>query len=166
MEELYKQGLAKSIGVSNYTVALLMNLLASAEVKPAANQVELHPYLVQEELVSYCQESGIALVAYCPLGAAGRVEEGKKCLVKEPVILDLAKKYGKTPAQVLLQWNLARNVVVIPKTSSLERLSENFNCTDFRLTKAELAKINELNCGARVIDPLAIDFLYNVPFFK
>ena len=67
---------------------------------------------------------------------------------------------------MLLQWNLARNVIVIPKTSSLERLTENFNCTDFRLSKAEIEKINGLDCGRRVIDPLKIEFLYNIPYFK
>ena len=168
MEEVYKLGLAKSIGVSNWTVALLLDMLTYAEVKPAVNQVELHPYLAQNELVKFCQEKGIEVVAFAPLGAPGRpafIQCGSRSLLEDPVIVEIAKAKGKSAAQVCLQWNIARGVIVIPKTSNPDRSRENFNCNDFKLTEEEIEKINKLDCWARGYNSKELLNIDKVPTF-
>ncbi|ORX45463.1 Aldo/keto reductase [Hesseltinella vesiculosa] len=127
MEKLVKMGKARSIGVSNFTIPLLEDLLSKATIPPAVNQVELHPHLPQQELVDYCQEKGIALMAYCPLGnptMSSRFGRPVNLLENEKV-LNLAKKYNKTAGQVILNWGIHRGYAVIPKSTTPQRIIEN-----------------------------------------
>ncbi|OUM64370.1 hypothetical protein PIROE2DRAFT_51311, partial [Piromyces sp. E2] len=121
MEKIYKSGKAKAIGVSNLNVDRLKDLLEKAEIKPAVNQVENNPYLPQHKLVKYCQDNGIQITAYCPLGRATNPN-----LLDDPIVNEVAKKNNMTPAQVVLSWNVQRNVIVIPKSVTPSRIEENF----------------------------------------
>jgi len=156
LESCVKKGLVKSIGVSNFNVQLLLDLLSYAEIKPVVNQIEVHPYLVQEDLVNFCQKYGIQVVAYSPFARGenefsdGRVH---KNLLTEPTILELAKKYGKTAGQIVLNWNLSRNLIPIPKTATASRLAENLNVDDFVISQDDLKTISALECGYRFCDP-------------
>jgi len=145
MEKLYKAGKAKNIGVSNCNIEILKDLLAKAEIKPAMNQVELHPYLPQHKLVKYCQDNGIQLTAYCPLG-----RKTNPNVLNDPVINEIAKKNNMSPAQVVLSWNCQRNVIVIPKSVTPSRIEENFNLKE--LSKEDFDKINAITVRQRSID--------------
>ncbi len=160
MEQLVKKGLVKSIGVANFTIPMLVDLLTYADIKPAMNQVELHPYNTQEHLIAYCQEKEIAVTAYSPLGRPGVVTEGK--LIDEPVIKKIAAKYKKTAAQVVLRWGIQRGTVVIPKSITPERISENFSVFDFSLSDEEQESISMLNKNLRVVNP---DSWWGIPYF-
>jgi diketogulonate reductase-like aldo/keto reductase len=133
-----EQGLAKSIGVSNYGIHHLEELLASAKVVPATNQVELHPWLTREALVAYCQKKGVVLTAYSPLAKARKMTD--------PGLLSLAAKYGKTPGQVLIRWCLERGHVTIPKSTREERIRENLDAA-FAMDPADVEAMNAWNCG-------------------
>ncbi|TQD82745.1 hypothetical protein C1H46_031714 [Malus baccata] len=128
MEELVSMGLVRSIGISNYDIFLTRDCLAYSEVKPAVNQIETHPYFQRESLVKFCQKHGICVTAHTLLGGAVANSEwfGSVSCLDDPVLKNLAEKYKKTAAQVVLRWGIERNTVVIPKTSKLERLKENF----------------------------------------
>jgi len=119
LEEVYAKGKAKNIGVSNFSVKNLEKLLATAKVVPAVNQVELHPFLAQEELKAYCDSKGIVLTAYAPTGYSN--------VLTDPLIVELAGKYKVTPAQVVLAWHTARGVVAVPKSSNVQRQQDNIN---------------------------------------
>lgn len=140
LEDLYRQGRFRAIGVSNYTVAHLRELLGYAEVRPAANQVECHPRCPQPELRAFCAEQGIALVAYSPLGAGQ--------LLEEPAVARVARETGLTPAQVLLRWGLQRGLAVIPKSARGEHIRQ-FDpgvllAPAARLSEAQLAALDGL----------------------
>ncbi|PRP89458.1 NADPH-dependent D-xylose reductase [Planoprotostelium fungivorum] len=147
MEKMVELGKAKAIGVSNWNVRRLKELLTFAKIKPAVNQVELHPYLAQWDLQKFCEENGVLLTAYSPLGST------TSPLLTEPVITDIAKKTGKSVAQVLVSWAVQRGTVVIPKSVTASRIEENFQ--DFVLEKADFEAINELskNKHQRLISP-------------
>ncbi|WP_043847316.1 aldo/keto reductase [Crystallibacter crystallopoietes] len=125
LERLYHEGRVRAIGVSNFQPAHLRKLLAETEVVPAVNQVELHPWLQQRELRELHQEHGIRTVAWSPLGRGS--------VLQDPVIEELAARFGRTPAQIILRWHLQLGNVAIPKASSGERLRENFRVWDFEL---------------------------------
>ena len=120
MEQLVRDGLTKAIGVSNFNVQSLADLLTYAEILPVCNQIELHPYLVQDGLVDFMHKVNIRPVAYCPLTNPGYDEFGPPTpIFEQPVIVDLAKKYDKSPAQIILNWGIARGHCVIPKTGKI-----------------------------------------------
>ena len=144
MEEVYKTGKAKAIGVSNYNPHHLEDLLKDAEIIPAVNQIECHPYLSQETIAAYCKEKGIYPEAWAPLGA------GKTDVLSDPEIVAIAKKYGKSPAQVIIRWNVDRGTIVIPKSVHRERLIENISVMDFNLTENEIKTIIALNKNKRL----------------
>ena len=153
MEELYKAGKVKAIGVSNYQTHHLADLLEEAEIIPAVNQIECYPYLSQAATIQYCLERNIRPEAWGPLGA------GKSDILTNPVITEIAKKRGLTPAQVVLGWNLERGVIVIPKSIHKERLTENLKCTDFELTDEDMTRISALNKNLRLgADPDHFNF--------
>lgn len=153
MEHLYKQGKAQAIGVSNYNPHHLDDLLKTASIVPAVNQIECYPYLAQENVINYCKSKKIYPQAWGPLGA------GKSDVLNDALIVELAKKYGKTPAQIVLRWNLERGVIVIPKSVHKERLIENLSVTDFELSADDVAKITSLNKNQRLgSDPETFDF--------
>jgi D-xylose reductase len=157
MEELVRAGLVRRIGVANFGVSLLRDLLNTATIAPSVLQVELHPYLTQEKLLRFCRESGVAVTAYSPLGASSYVPLGMASsdenVLTEPVVVETARKHGKSPAQVLLRWGIQRGTSVIPKTSRPERLVENLAIHDFRLSDAESTAISTLNRNRRFNDP-------------
>ena len=153
MEKIYKSGRAKAIGVSNFKEHHLDELKKVSTIVPAVNQIELHPYLIQQSVLDYCNKAGIHAEAWSPFSA------NKTNLLKEKILVDLANKYDKTTAQIILRWNYQRNVIVIPKSSNKGRLIENLNFFDFKLTDAEIQQINSLNKNMRVgSDPDNFDF--------
>lgn len=150
MEEIYKSGKAKSIGVSNYTVKHLKELLADCKIKPAVNQVELHVFLQQPELVEYCKTNGIIVEAYSPLAHAQKMDH--------PILDKIAKKYGKTNAQVMLRWCIDYGTVTLPKSTHKERIEENIDIFDFRLTKDDMAELAKLDSNLRTAwDPSDVE---------
>ena len=137
MEEIYRSGRARAIGVSNFTPHHLRRLLAAAEVVPAVNQIEVHPYLVQDDVRAFGAEHGIVTEAWAPI-ARGRV-------LDDPVITTIAKRLERTPAQVTLRWAIQRGDVVFPKSVSRGRIEENFDLFDFELADDEMAEITALD---------------------
>jgi 2,5-diketo-D-gluconate reductase A len=137
MEEIYRSGRARAIGVSNFTPQHLRRLLATAEVVPAVNQIEVHPYLVQDDVRAFCAEHGIVTEAWAPI-ARGRV-------LDDPVITTIAKRLDRTPAQVTLRWAIQRGDVVFPKSVTRSRIEENFRLFDFELDDVEMAEITALD---------------------
>ncbi|MBT2603199.1 aldo/keto reductase [Peribacillus frigoritolerans] len=141
LEKLYKDGKVKSIGVSNFHVHHLENLLANSEVKPVVNQIELHPLLTQVEIRDYCAKHEIKVESWSPLGRGN--------LLEEPTINHIAKKHGKSPAQVLIRWHLQHDLVVIPKSVTPSRIKENAQVFDFSLSLNEMNQIDALNKNER-----------------
>ncbi len=141
MEKLLADGKARAIGVSNYTVRHLDELLGRAKVAPTVNQVELHPFLFQRELLDHCRARSIVLEAYAPLVKARRLEH--------PVLARVARRHGRTPAQVLVRWCLDHEVVAIPKSVHADRIRENADVFGFRLDAADLAALDALDEGYR-----------------
>ena len=165
LEEVHRKGLAADIGVSNWTGALLIDMFSFAEILPAVNQIELHPYLQQPDLVRYCQDNEVAVVAFSPLCSPGRpFPGGRRDLLENEMLQEIAKKHSRSPAQVALRWNLQRHVAVIPKTLSLERAKENLAVFDFTLDENDMKQMEELECDARCFDPK--NFGANFPVFK
>ncbi|MDP4162362.1 MAG: aldo/keto reductase [Bacillota bacterium] len=142
LEKLYKDGRIRSIGVSNFNIHHLEDLMKDAEIKPMVNQVEYHPNLTQKDLLAFCQKEGIQLEAWSPL------KQGE--LLNDPTINEIAEKHGKTPAQVILRWDLQTKVVTIPKSIKEQRIIENANIFDFVLTEEDMGKIDGLNKDERV----------------
>lgn len=139
--KLYKDGKVKSIGVSNFHVHHLENLLANSEVKPVVNQIELHPLLTQVEIRDYCAKHEIRVESWSPLGRGN--------LLEEPTINHIAKKHGKSSAQVLIRWHLQHDLVVIPKSITPSRIKENAQVFDFSLSLNEMNQIDALNKNER-----------------
>ncbi|CAK9315938.1 unnamed protein product [Citrullus colocynthis] len=155
MEDLVSRGLVRSIGVSNYDIFLTRDCLAYSKVKPAVNQIETHPYFQRESLVKFCQKHEICVTAHTPLGGGAANNEwfGTFSCLEDPVLHGLAKKYGKTAAQIALRWGIQRNTIVIPKTSKAWRLEENFRVFDFQLTKEDMDLINGIDRQYRTNKP-------------
>ncbi|MFI6516812.1 aldo/keto reductase [Spirillospora sp. NPDC050679] len=151
MEKLHADGRIRAIGVSNFTVEALRRVIDEAEVVPAVNQVELHPYLQQNGLREFHEEHGIRTEAWSPLGQG-------KGLLEDPALAPIAKAHGKSPAQVVLRWHLQLGNVVIPKSVTPSRIAENFDVFDFELTGDDMAAIAELDSGTRLgPDPATFD---------
>lgn len=141
--ELYEEGRVRAIGVSNFQIHHLEDLKNQELMQPMINQIETHPEFPQNELHEYMKENGIVHEAWGPLG------QGKTDLFQQPVILGLADKYGKTPAQIILRWHLERGEVVIPKSVRPSRIRENSEIFDFSLTSVEMELMETLNTGTR-----------------
>ncbi|WP_046226329.1 aldo/keto reductase [Paenibacillus dauci] len=141
LEKLHEDGKVRAIGVSNFQVHHLEDLLADAKVRPVVNQVELHPLLSQVELRNYCKEQGIQIEAWAPL-AQGR-------LLDNPVLQEIGEKYGKSIAQVLLRWDLQSGIVTIPKSIKQERIVQNADIFDFELSAEDMQQIDDLNQNQR-----------------
>jgi diketogulonate reductase-like aldo/keto reductase len=147
--ELNKQGKCRSIGVSNYTIAHLKELFANSDVKPSVNQVEFSPFLYQRDLLEFCRAHGVQLEAYCPL------TRGEK--LGDPAVGAIARRHGRTPAQVLLRWALQHEVVVIPKSGNPARITENAGLFDFALDQRDMAALDALDAGYRTCwDPTRV----------
>lgn len=151
LETLYKEGKVKAIGVSNFQVHHLEDLLKDAEIKPMVNQVEFHPHLTQEEVRTFCKANEIQVEAWSPL-AQGQ-------LLDHPVLREIANHYNKSIAQVILRWDLQNGVVTIPKSTKEHRIVENADVFDFELSNEHMEQINQLNENHRVgPDPDNFDF--------
>jgi alcohol dehydrogenase (NADP+) len=154
MEECQVLGLAKHIGVSNFSVTKLQGL-ATAKQKPEMNQVELHPLLQQNELLNYCHEESILITAYSPLGSPDRLAQMKADdepnLLEHPVITKIAGAHKASAAQILIQWALARGTAVIPKSVNPERLKQNLEAAELELSEAEMAEIAAMDKHYRYV---------------
>lgn len=137
LEKLYEQGRCKAIGVSNYTVRHLKELLAGCRIPPMVNQVEFHPFLYQRELLEFCRAQQIQLQAYSPLTRGERLHD--------PRITRIAAAHGKSPAQVLIRWCLQHEVICLPKSIQPERIRANAEVYDFSLSEAEMAALDACN---------------------
>jgi diketogulonate reductase-like aldo/keto reductase len=149
LEKLLADGKVRAIGVSNFMLEHLTQLLEQTEVVPAVNQIELHPYFQQKELVAVHTEHGILTQAWSPIGGITSYRDSEKRSFDEPVILAIGEKYGKSAAQVMLRWHIQNGVQVIPKSTKAERITENFDVFDFELTAEEIAQIDALDTGVR-----------------
>ncbi|MGW0482028.1 aldo/keto reductase [Nonomuraea sp. NPDC003214] len=143
LEKVYRDGRAKAIGVSNFTVETLQRLLDEADVPPCINQIELHPYFQQRELREFHDKNGILTQAWSPLGQG-------KGLLSEPALAVLADKHGRTPAQIVLRWHIQLGNIVIPKSVTPSRIKENIAVFDFTLDQEDMAAIGALNAGRRL----------------
>ena len=149
MEELVREGLVRNIGFCNVQSNMVREVLGYAKIKPAVLQVEMHPYLTQKKLLRMARENGIQVMAFSNLASASYVELGgaqpDESPCNLPAVTEIAAKYSKSPAQVLLRWGVQRGTAVIPKSSKVERVIENMTIYDFNLTAAEMAVIDGLN---------------------
>lgn len=147
MEKAYKEGKIKSIGISNFHDAKLDRLLKECEIKPHVIQTECHPYWTQHKLMDQLKQYGTVLMAWYPLG------HGDKGLINEPIFTNLAKKYHKSNAQIILRWPVQKGNIVIPGSSNPEHITSNFNIFDFALTQEEMAEIAKLDDKKRYYEP-------------
>lgn len=153
LEKLYTEGYVRAIGVSNFNISHLKELIASCNIPPAVNQIEFHPHLVQSDLLHFCQTYGIQTEAWSPL-MRGQI-------FKEPLLQALADKYHKSIAQIVLRWDLQMGLSAIPKSIKINRLKENMDLFDFEITMQDMASISHLNDGTRIgCDP---DLVYKHP---
>lgn len=139
--ELYRSGLAKSIGVSNFSIYQLEELQAISDIVPAVNQIEYHPYWDQSELATYCQQHGIAVQAYAPLA--------RGAYLNDPVVLKIAEVHRRTSAQIGLRWMIQKGISVIPKSTNTSHLQSNCEIFDFSLTQDEMLLLDGLNQNYR-----------------
>ena len=139
LEEFYRDGRARSIGVSNFQVNHLRRLAQEADVVPAVNQIEVHPYLLNSEVRAYGAEHGIATEAWSPIAQGG--------VLGDPAITAVAERLGRTPAQVVLRWHLQRGDIIFPKSTTPSRIQENFELFDFELTEDDMVGISALDRG-------------------
>ena len=147
MEEIYKDGVIRAIGVCNFYPERLADLCENAKIPPAVNQVELHPFFAQAEALDNMKEYKVQPEAWGPLA------EGNHNIFSHPILSQIGKKYGKTAAQVALRWNTQRGVVIIPKSTHRERMEENLNIWDFSLTQEEMNEISKLDIGhSKIVD--------------
>lgn len=153
MEEIYKSGKAKSIGVSNFHKHHLEDLEKISSIKPAVDQIESHPYFTNQELIDYLKEKEIDVEVWSPIGGTG----GN--VLEDELLKELAEKYKKSPAQITIRWHLQRGLIVFPKSIHKERIEENLEVFDFKLSNEDMEKINKLNKNQRVgSDPDNFDF--------
>lgn len=139
LEDLYAEGVIKAIGVSNFYPDRLVDICSFARIKPMVNQVETHPHNQQIEAHEWMKKYGVQHEAWAPFG------EGRGGMFEEPLLVEIGKKYGKTAAQVILRWDMQRNIVAIPKSTHIERMEQNFDIFDFELSEEDMAKIATLN---------------------
>lgn len=147
MEELYREGRVRAIGVCNFYPERLTDLAMHADIMPAVNQVELHPFFQQENALKNMKEYGIQPEAWGPFA------EGRHGIFTHPVLAEIGKKYSKSAAQVALRWNVQRGVVIIPKSTHRERMEQNLDIWDFSLSDEDMAEIAKLDLGhSEIVD--------------
>lgn len=151
MAALKDKSLTRHIGVSNFNIPKINDLIAKTKLKPEVNQVEMHPYLQQKELVDFCHENKIIVTAYSPLGS-GNIADKVGKIQDDSTIVSIAAKHNATPSQVILAWGIRRGVVVIPKSVNADRIKENIGTLNLKLSTAEMLEINALDKNFRVTD--------------
>ena len=160
IERLYREGAVRAVGVSNFTPERLVDLCETVEVKPAVNQVELHPFFQQENALALMKEYGVQPEAWGPFA------EGNHGIFTHPVLTAIGQKYGKSAAQVALRWNVQRGVAVIPKSVHKERMEHNLAIWDFQLSDGDMAEIAKLDIGHSEIvdhgDPRFVQMLHQM----
>ncbi len=160
MEELYKEGVIRAVGVCNFYPHVLTDFCETVEILPSVNQVELHPFFQQEDALAVMKEYEIIPEAWGPFA------EGKHGIFTHPVLTAIGEKYGKSAAQVALRWNVQRGVVVIPKSVHKERMEQNMDIWDFKLSDADMAEIAKLDIGHSEIvnhyDPKFVKMLHSM----
>ena len=139
LEDLYEEGKIRAIGISNFYADRMVDMASFAKVRPAVNQVEIHPHHQQKEAKMWHDKYGVQMEAWAPFG------EGRGGMFELPELKAIGEQYGKTPAQVILRWHLQRGIVVIPKSTHIERMEQNFNVFDFELTDADMEAIAALD---------------------
>lgn len=153
-EALKKLNLVRSLGVSNFNSTQLQRLLASCSIKPAVNQIECHPYLNQDALINFCHKNEIRIISYCPLGStpptsskghSSNLNPTSPRLLDDPVVKELAKKYHKSEAQILIRYHIKKQLIVIPKSTNEERIKQNLQVFDFELEPEDMARLTGLN---------------------
>jgi D-xylose reductase len=157
MEDLVNKGLVRNIGVSNFGVSLIRDLLTQVRVRPSVLQIESHPYLTQSKLIRYCQEENIVVTAFSPLGAPSYIPlgmaKGDDSVLELTAVKEIALQHRKTAAQIVLKWGVQRGTAVIPKSSKVERLRENLDLDGFELSPTEMSTISQLDRNQRFNDP-------------
>ena len=154
LEELYKEGKIKAIGVSNFDSTRLVDLIVNNEIVPAVNQIELHPFLQQKDAQAVMKEYGVKVESWGPLA------EAKHGILEDEMLNEIAAKYNKTVAQVILRWHLEQGIIIIPKSVRKERMEENLDVHDFKLDETDMEKIAELDSRyARIVDYNIMDIV-------
>ncbi|RNF11573.1 prostaglandin F synthase [Trypanosoma conorhini] len=145
LEKLYEDKKVRAIGVCNFEPHHLTELFQDCKIRPMVNQVELHPQLQQHAVRDFCRRHNIAVIAWSPLGKGAR-----SGILQNPLLGEIAKRYSKSPAQVIIRWDLQHGIVAIPKSTHQGRIKENFNVWDFRLSEEEMRQIDSLNEDKRL----------------
>ena len=168
MEKLVEKGLVKAIGVSNFNSEQLARVLAEGSIKPVTNQVECNPYINQKEFTKFCKDRDVTLTAYTPLGHMKPTPSGATAAWQDERVIEIGKKYNKTPAQVILRYLIQLGVMPIPKSANKERVVQNINIFDFELTEDEVQVLDSFNSGERCV-PFAMStkhkyFPFSIPY--
>lgn len=152
MEALVDAGLTKSIGVSNFNIQQVDYIAKNARIQPVTNQFEVHPYLLNKDLIEHCRSKNIVVTAYSPLGSPGRpwATADDRVVLKEPKLLSIAEKYNKSPAQILIRYQIEIGNVVIPKSVTKSRIVSNFEVFDFKLTADDIKELESFGYTERV----------------
>ncbi|XP_054629104.1 aldo-keto reductase family 1 member A1-A isoform X2 [Dunckerocampus dactyliophorus] len=155
MESLVDYGLVKAIGLSNFNARQTDDIIRMSRHKPVVNQVECHPYLSQVDLLAHCRSVAVCLTAYSPLGSGDRpwATTEEPCLLQDHRLVEISKRYHKTPAQVILRWHIQRGVVCIPKSVTPSRIQQNLQVFNFSLSEHDMKLIDSFNCSQRFIVP-------------
>lgn len=148
MEKLVEKGLVRAIGVSNFNSKQIQHIIDNGTIKPTMNQVECHPFFTQEKLINFCKERDILVSAYSPL------VNGRSGILEDPTLKEIAKKYGKSTAQVIIRWHIQRGVVLFPKSVFLNEIEENGKVFDFSLASDDMDTISGFNQNKRIVIPM------------
>lgn len=165
MEKLVGLGYTKAIGVSNYNVQSMLNLLSFCDIKPAVLEIEYHPYLIQSGIKELCDRNNILLIGFNSLVKGPYIDkfhkETKVDLLEEDIVKSLGKKYNRTPGQIALNWALAQGIIVIPKTSNPKRMKENLGAMEFKISDEDIKEINELNRNMRFCSSINWEYIFD-----
>lgn len=153
MTELYQEGRIRAIGVCNFNSDRLVDFVMNNELHPAINQVEFHPYFQQKKAEEIMREYDVQMEAWSPLGHGG------KGILENDVLVSIGKRYGKTPAQIILRWDIERGIATIPKSVRKERIEENFDVFDFHLTTEEITAIDQLDRNDHIADLTDVELI-------
>ncbi|KAI8374899.1 xylose reductase [Blakeslea trispora] len=171
LEKLVEAGLVRNIGISNFNVQLIIDLLAYAKIRPAALEIEHHPYLQQRRLIDWAQKQDIHIIAYASLGNAVYSKVPKHLthitnLLKHPVVQKLAEKYNRDAGQIVLTWAVQRNITVIPKSVNVDRMKSNLDILSYKLEEEDMQAIYDLEANARFNQPVVETFGVELPIFE